>query len=62
MSFITSTTHICPTCKEKSYIEIEDNSTTLFCGIVGVSDLKNVIVNSGECICAFCRASIYKQK
>ena len=62
MSFVTSTTHYCPTCKEKAFIEIEDKSTSLFCGIVGVSDLKNARVTNGECVCALCSSTIYSQK
>lgn len=57
-----STKHHCPTCKDNSFVEIEEKSTAMFCGIVGITDLKNVIVNQGECLCAFCRVPIYTEK
>ena len=55
-------TYICPACNDKSSVEIDDKSYSLFCGVKGISELKNVRVYNGECTCAFCSAVLYSDK
>lgn len=49
-------------CKSKGSIEIDESSSLLTCGVVGITSVKNVSIVNGIVTCATCGFTIHEQK